>query len=239
MNEATNGSAGRATSSPGVPSWRSSPVDDHADAIGERGRVLEVVGDEQVGMPSPASSSCSSARTPAFVCASSAESGSSRSSTSGSRASARASATRWRSPPESSPGRACSRCAIPNRSRYSSARVPPRVLDVLAHGQVREERVVLEDEADRRRSGGRTISASPSNHVSLVERDPTRRAAATSPAIARRTVVFPAPDGPTSATVRVDVEAQLEARKTEEGRDLFEGERCHESAILRRGAGRR
>ena len=90
-----------------MPIWRSSPVDDHADLVGERRRVLEVVRDEQRReLELARAARCSSARTVAFVCASSAESGSSSSSTPGSRASARASATRCRSPPESSPGRA-------------------------------------------------------------------------------------------------------------------------------------
>ena len=47
MNEATNESAGCATSSLGVPDWRSRAVDDDADLVGERRRVLEVVRDEQ------------------------------------------------------------------------------------------------------------------------------------------------------------------------------------------------
>ena len=47
MNAATNASAGRETSSCGEASWRSCAVDDHADLVGERGRVLVVVRDEQ------------------------------------------------------------------------------------------------------------------------------------------------------------------------------------------------
>ena len=70
------------------------PVDEDADAIGERGRILEVVGDENRRQARSRRSSCSWMRTSAFVWASSAESGSSRRRTRGSWASARASATR-------------------------------------------------------------------------------------------------------------------------------------------------
>ena len=47
MKLATKASAGAASSSAAVPSWRIAPVDDHADAVGERRGVLEVVRDEQ------------------------------------------------------------------------------------------------------------------------------------------------------------------------------------------------
>ena len=47
MNDATNPSAGRATSSWAERELAQLAVDDHADAVGERGRVLVVVRDEQ------------------------------------------------------------------------------------------------------------------------------------------------------------------------------------------------
>ena len=47
MKEATNGSAGRATRSAGVPVWRSRPSTITPTWSGERGRVLEVVRHEQ------------------------------------------------------------------------------------------------------------------------------------------------------------------------------------------------
>ena len=103
-----------------------------------------------VGSPSVSSSSRSSARTLVLVCASSAESGSSRRSTCGSRASARASATRWRSPPESSVTRARARWAIRKRSSMASACVPVTCAEahVADHVEVREQRVLLEEVAD-------------------------------------------------------------------------------------------
>ena len=67
---------------------------------------------------------------------------------------------------------------------------------------------------DRRSGGRRTPAARVEPHL-VAERDPpgVRRR---SPAIARRTVVLPAPEGPTSASVsRADVQpdAQLEGPK--------------------------
>ena len=85
------------------------------------------------------------------MCASSAESGSSSRSTAGSRAIARASATRWRSPPESLPGRSRASSAIRSRSRTSStspAFVAPKATFARTD-EVREERVLLEHETDR------------------------------------------------------------------------------------------
>ena len=64
------------------------------------------------------------------------------------RASARASATRWRSPPESRRGLAFARWAMPIRSSSGSTGNARAVGDVRAHAHVREERVVLEHEAD-------------------------------------------------------------------------------------------
>ena len=151
MKVATNGSAGVETSSVGRAELEDAALADHADPVGERRGVLEVVGDEQRRQRrARASSSRSSARTPARVCASSAESGSSSSSTAGSRASARASATRWRSPPESS---------LHARAREVADAEPleevvhPRAVagaeaHVAEHVEVREERVLLEQVAD-------------------------------------------------------------------------------------------
>ena len=51
VNDATNPSAGCATISCGDANWRSFAVDDHADPVGERGRVLVVVRDEQRRQP--------------------------------------------------------------------------------------------------------------------------------------------------------------------------------------------
>ena len=231
MNEATNGSAGCATRSAGLPVCRSvpstiTPTRPASAAASSKSWVTS-----SVGISSPASSCCSSVRTSIFVCASSAESGSSSSRIAGSRASARASATRCRSPPERLPGRACSRCAIPKRSRYSSAGVAARVLDVLADGQVREERVVLEDEADPaalRRHEDAPLGVEPGLLVAA-DRAGGRldeagdRVEDGALAGSRR---------PDERDRRVDREAQVELESPKRDGDLFEGDRCHESAIL-------
>ena len=100
------------------------PLDDDADPVGERRRVLEVVGDEHRRQPELAEELAELGADGAFVWASSAESGSSRSSACGRRARARASATRWRSPPESSRTRARASPPIRNRSSSSCTDVP-------------------------------------------------------------------------------------------------------------------
>ena len=51
MKLATNASAGAASSSPRRPELEDPAVDDDADAVGQRGRVLEVVRDEQRRQP--------------------------------------------------------------------------------------------------------------------------------------------------------------------------------------------
>ncbi len=51
MKLATNASAGAASRSDAVLELQDAPVDDHADPIGESGRVLEVVRDEQRRQP--------------------------------------------------------------------------------------------------------------------------------------------------------------------------------------------
>ena len=99
MNDATNASAGCATSCAAVPSWRRrpstmTPMRSASAAASRKSWVTSSVGSARA-----ARTSCSSLRTTPRVWASSAESGSSSSRTRGSRASARATATRWRSPP--------------------------------------------------------------------------------------------------------------------------------------------
>ena len=158
------------------------------------------------------SSSCrrrSQRRSSLRTLASSAPNGSSSSSTRGSTASARASATRWRWPPESCAGIAVGQAAeldeveqlaspwsrISASLWRSAARLDAQAEgDVLEHGHVPEQRVVLEHEADlalahvrvggivRRRTGCGRWSAN------------------SSPAMMRSSVVLPEPDGPSSAT---------------------------------------
>ena len=76
--------------------------------------------------------------------------------------------------------------------------------DVLAHGHVPEQRVVLEHEAHAGARCTRRLG-----DVLAVEADAAPRSGRSSPAMMRSSVVLPEPDGPSSATsspVR-DVEA--------------------------------
>ena len=79
-------------------------------------------------------------------------------------------------------------------------RVAAAVLDVLTDGHVRKERVVLKDEADAS-PVGRQDDAAPASNQTDVAAAMRPDCGRSRPATARRTVVFPAPDGPTSATV--------------------------------------
>ena len=120
----------------------------------------------------------------------------------GSRASARATATRWRSPPDSAPGSLVGEVADAQAlEQRGHVGVPAAAEgDVAAHRHVREQRVLLEDQADRALLGGRSIFAAASNHARS-PRATRPRSGRRSPAMARRTVDLPAPEGPTSATV--------------------------------------
>ena len=112
-----------------------------------------------------------SARVETRSCASRFESGSSSSSTRGRAASARPSATRWRSPPESSPGRRSSRPSSAERlrglaharrdRRLRLAARPQPERDVALDRQVREQREALEDHRDAapRRRDARLVVA--------------------------------------------------------------------------------
>ena len=146
MKMATKGSAGGATSS-GAPDLAQLAVDDHADLVGERRGILVVVRDEQGREPELAQQLLQLGphrdlrvrveRRQRLV-----EQQDARVARS-----ARASATRWRSPPDSSAGRAFARW----RSRTArGARRPAarRRRRCSPHVHVREERVLLEHEAE-------------------------------------------------------------------------------------------
>ena len=126
MKLATNGvDRARRRAPSAVPSCSTLPLDDHADAVGECRRILEVVRDEdrrQRELPQQLLELGPDVR--AGMCI---ERGHRlvEQQHARSRASARARATRWRSPPESSPGRAFARCAMRKRSSSSAARSRP------------------------------------------------------------------------------------------------------------------
>ena len=205
-----------------MPTWRSLPSTIAPTRSASVGGVLEVVrDDDRRAARARRRSSCSSPRTPARVCASRADSGSSRSSTRGFRASARASATRCRSPPEISarPGVArAGRCETARAARRQLARRVRRTRRSPRTLEVREERVVLEDEPDasgapaagRRRAPCRARSRRRARR-GRVPGGGARRST-------RSTLDLPAPDGPTSASVSAPtLERQLERRTRGEG----------------------
>ena len=175
MNDATNASLRPCDELGRRSELAQLPVDDHADLVGERRRVLVVVRHEhRRQIEARAAARCSSPRTCDFVCASSAESGSSSSSTAGSRASARASATRCRSPPESVAGRTSASCGDAEALEQLVDALAPAVGDVRADGQVREERVLLEHEPDAALLRPQVDAALDVEPRLVVERDAAR-----------------------------------------------------------------
>ena len=231
MNEATNGSAGCATRSAGVPVWRIRPSTITPTWSASAAASSKSWVTSRVGISSPARSCCSSVRTSVLVWVSSAASGSSSSRISGSRASARASATRWRSPPERLPGRACSEMPDLEPLEVLVGRLPPGVLDVLADGQVRKERVVLEDEPDP--------SSLRQDEDAALGVEPGLVVAADPPARRLDEAGDRVEDGalagagrPDERDGRIDLEAQLELESPKRDDDLVEGELRHESPIL-------
>ena len=138
----------------------------------------------------------------ARVWASSAESGSSKSRTAGSLASARARpdalalAARERAAAARS-----ARWAMPNRSSSSSARAAPGEGHVLAHGHVREQRVLLEHVAHPARLGGQVDAPRGVEERRVAERDPAGARAAPRRRSPAAPSSCPRPEGPTRATV--------------------------------------
>ena len=210
------------------------PVDDHADAVGERGRVAEVVGhDDPSGARSWASRSWRWARTLARVCVVERRKRLVEQQDAGvprERAGERgALALTTRDPARASrPRGGRSRGARAARRRRSPA--PHRRRRSCAHRHVREQRVLLEDEADGPAPRARrSTRASASNHRSPPEGDPGRGPAAAGPRSRAGRCLLPAPDGPTRATVScANGQADPRARTTEERR------RCRARASPRR-----
>ena len=212
---ATNASAGVATSScRACRLWRMLPVDDHADPVGERRRVLEVVRDEDRRQRELAEQLVQLVRTRGARVRVERGQRLVEQQHAGSRASARASATRWRSPPESSRTRASARCAIRKRSSSSSTRAlrRRRSRTFASDVEVREERVLLEDVADAPPLRRQVDAALPCRARRRRRATTRPRRGRSSPATTRSTVVFPAPDGPTSATSGAVADGQLDGR---------------------------
>ena len=227
MKLATKASAGVASSSAAAPSWRIRPVDDHADPVGERGRVLEVVRDDQRRQPQLGEQLGELAANDAARCARRAP-----------RAARRAAARRV------ARERAGERDALPlaageiagagarRGARSGSARAarPP------ARGR-RRRRCGGRRGAGRARTPGRRARPSAARAAgrraaSLSNQVPPPsatlpRSGRSSPAIARSTLDFPAPDGPTSASVSRPSSSATERRKERRGWSRSRLERVH------------
>ena len=148
MKEATNGSLGSCDELAGSADLAKTAVDDHADALGQRGGVLEVVGDEQDGDAEPSEEVVQ--LRPDVGLGVGVERGERLVEQQHVRV-ARERA-RERDPLALAAGeiRRPGSFQVPDREPVEVlvGRVALRVFDVLADGQVREERVVLEDETD-------------------------------------------------------------------------------------------
>ena len=183
--------------SSGVPTCSTQP---HASprSVGQRERLLLVVGDEQRAGAGrrrmPATSSRRLVRSPA----SSEANGSSSSTTSGSMASARARATRWRSPPDSSCGYERARSARPTSSRHSSTRPAEacrsrRCRPRSGGGTGRRPGTPCRPDGARARPRCRC-------RPPPARRSHRPRSGHSNPAITRSSVVLPEPLGPSRAT---------------------------------------
>ena len=203
MKLATNAARGGGDEARRRAHLEDAAVDDHADPVGERGGVLEVVRHEHRREAELGEHLVQLGADGACVCASSAESGSS------SRSAGRLAGERAR---ERDPLPLASRELAHTRARELCDPEPLEQLverravrraeaDVRGHVEVREERVLLEEVADAPPLG-RTVDARARVEPGLaVDGDPCPRRAQSSPAMTRSMVVLPAPDGPTSASV--------------------------------------
>ena len=233
MNDATNASAGSATSSLGVPVCRSRPSTITLDPLRERRRVLEVVRDEQDRDVEPGEQVV--------------ELGADR------RLRVRVErrerlveqqhlrVARERARERDALPLAAGELARPRVREVRDAkalevvvrRVPARVLDVLANGHVREERVLLEDEPDAPRAPAAARARCAVEPHVVVDGDASRSAAASArrrcagpSSCPRRTARRARRVAPTSS-----VSSELERPKRDG--DLVESERCHESPMWR------
>ena len=217
---------GAETSSSGEPICRSSPSTSTPTGPRQRDRVLVVVGHEQrrqleVARAAPAARL---ARSPS--CARRARRAARRGAARrGSRASARASATRCRSPPESSAGPGVARGARSGSARAARRRAPCRRRRRSPHAQVREERVVLEDEPDAPLVGRQVDAALDVEPALVAERDRARRGPSR-PGDRRSTVVLPGARRPDERDRALDLELELELEGANAGARV-DREGCH------------
>src|SRR5262249_43008830 len=134
-------------------------------------------------------------------------------------ASARARAVRCRSPPDSSPGFAFARWRIRKPSSRSSTRAFPPYATFSRTVRCGKRAYSWKTSPTDRSSGGSSMPRPPSNQVSAPRaiRPASGRAR---PAIARRTLVLPDPDGPRSASVSPSTWRPRSTAKSRSGRTI-------------------
>ncbi len=185
-----------------MSSCRISPSDDDTDAVRERRCVLEVVRHEDRGKPEPVEQLAELRTDPgARVCVERRERLVEQEQRGVSRERARerdSLALAARKLVHPSAGELGDPEALEQRSDVPCA--PRAETDVAPNVEMREERVLLEEVADASVFRRDVDPAVRVEKDELVERDDAF-GGRSSPATTRSTVVFPAPDGPTSATV--------------------------------------
>ena len=185
-------------------------VDQMQRAVGARGEFRVVRDDDERGAAASALSSSMRSNTCAAVWRSRLPVGSSASTQRGCVTSARASATRWRSPPDSSPGRCSRRWPSPTRSsiaaaaaRASRRRHAPdqqRHRDVLDRGELRQQVMELVDEAERAVAHLPARGLATATRTRRRRRSPRPRSGTSRPPSRCSSVLLPDPDAPTIAT---------------------------------------
>ena len=201
---ATNGSAGAATSSAARAALEDPAVDDHADLVGERGGVLEVVRDEDrrqrelaeqlVELDPHRRLRVGVERRQRLV-----EQEDARLERERPRErDALALAARQLADARSRRG---ARSGTARAARATGDAATGAEAHVREHVEMREQRVLLEEVADTRAAPAARRCPARVEPDAVAERDDADRGAAAGPATTRSTVVFPAPDGPTSAVV--------------------------------------
>ena len=127
-------------------------------------------------------------------------------------------------------------------ARAASTRGPPAVAagqavaDVLADGEVREQRPVLEHHADPAPLGWH-VRRRP-RHDRVADADLAGRRARSRPAIERSSVVLPQPLGPSSATIAPGATARSTSRRTARSPNRLRAPRTAIAAVGASGAGR-
>ena len=230
---ATNSSAGAASSSAAAPELQDPSLDDHPDPLGERGRVLEVVRDEQRRQPQLGAAARPARRERPRACARRAPRAARRGGARPGRARARG-----RARPAGARRRRDRRAARRRGARSGSARAarpraprPPKAT-LRRTSRCGKSAYSWNTSPTERRSGGRSTPRRVSSQVAAPSAI-RPRSGRSSPAIARSTLDFPAPDGPDERErLRARARASSERRKERREWSRLEFERVHEGTSL-------